>query len=184
MPARDYRRADTRSVDTAADRRHGGGRSRCAHNDTLGRGEAAEFDTRIPHDMANADKRQLELLVLFGLQSERVKLTRGQELTSRQGVSNTYRRQCRLRLDHQPDRPALATGKGNGFDKGRCCVVRLPASDWPWMLCRCSEAGGGFGECEADTGDEGLIGDDVVVAAAQVLHKRVRRRWCTPRRVA
>ena len=34
---------------------------------------------------------------------------------------------------------------------GRCCVIQSPASEWPWMVCRCSETGGEFGECEADT---------------------------------
>ncbi|MER5784512.1 helix-turn-helix transcriptional regulator [Streptomyces mobaraensis] len=40
----------------------------------LGAGEAAEFDTRVPHAVANVGRRPLELLVLFGPQGERVHL--------------------------------------------------------------------------------------------------------------
>jgi transcriptional regulator with XRE-family HTH domain len=35
-------------------------------------GEAAEFDTRMPHGMANVGSRFLELLIIFSLQGERV----------------------------------------------------------------------------------------------------------------
>jgi transcriptional regulator with XRE-family HTH domain len=37
-------------------------------------GEAAEFDTRIPHGFANAGKRPVEILSLFGPQGERIHL--------------------------------------------------------------------------------------------------------------
>jgi len=37
-------------------------------------GEAAEFDTRVPHWFDNADDRPVELLVLFGRQGERAHL--------------------------------------------------------------------------------------------------------------
>ncbi|MGP4111715.1 helix-turn-helix domain-containing protein [Streptomyces sp. 4N509B] len=37
-------------------------------------GEAAEFDTRVPHAMANAGRQPLELLIIFGPQGERVHL--------------------------------------------------------------------------------------------------------------
>ncbi|MGP3972244.1 helix-turn-helix domain-containing protein [Streptomyces sp. 6N223] len=37
-------------------------------------GEAAEFDTRVPHAMANAGRQPLELLVIFGQQGERMHL--------------------------------------------------------------------------------------------------------------
>ena len=37
-------------------------------------GEAAEFDTRVPHAIANAGSRPLELLIIFGRQGERVHL--------------------------------------------------------------------------------------------------------------
>jgi transcriptional regulator with XRE-family HTH domain len=40
----------------------------------LGAGEAAEFDTRVPHAVANAGRRPLELLIIFGPQGERVHL--------------------------------------------------------------------------------------------------------------
>jgi transcriptional regulator with XRE-family HTH domain len=41
---------------------------------TLSAGEAAEFDTRIPHAVANAGPHPLELLNIFGQQGERVHL--------------------------------------------------------------------------------------------------------------
>ena len=40
----------------------------------LAEGEAAEFDTRVPHAFANASRRPAELLHLFGPQGERVHL--------------------------------------------------------------------------------------------------------------
>jgi quercetin dioxygenase-like cupin family protein/DNA-binding XRE family transcriptional regulator len=40
----------------------------------LGPGEAAEFDTRVPHAFVAAGRRAVELLVLFGPQGERVHL--------------------------------------------------------------------------------------------------------------
>ncbi|MBB4919301.1 helix-turn-helix domain-containing protein [Streptosporangium saharense] len=40
----------------------------------LGVGEAAEFDTRVPHWIGSADDRPAELLVLFGPQGERAHL--------------------------------------------------------------------------------------------------------------
>jgi transcriptional regulator with XRE-family HTH domain len=40
----------------------------------LNDGEAAEFDTRVPHGYANAGTRPLELLTIFGEQGERVHL--------------------------------------------------------------------------------------------------------------
>ncbi len=41
----------------------------------MGSGEAAEFDTRVPHWFACADDRPVECLCLFGKQGERVHLT-------------------------------------------------------------------------------------------------------------
>ncbi|MGW6026771.1 helix-turn-helix domain-containing protein [Streptomyces sp. NPDC055099] len=41
----------------------------------LGEGEAAEFDTRVPHWIGSADNRPAELLALFGPQGERAHLT-------------------------------------------------------------------------------------------------------------
>jgi transcriptional regulator with XRE-family HTH domain len=41
----------------------------------LSEGEAAEFDTRIPHWIGSADKRSAEVLTLFGPQGERAHLT-------------------------------------------------------------------------------------------------------------
>lgn len=41
---------------------------------TLGVGEAAEFDTRVPHWIGSADSRPAELLTLFGAQGERAHL--------------------------------------------------------------------------------------------------------------
>ncbi len=41
---------------------------------TLGPGEAAEFDTRVPHWFGNADDRTVEVLTLFGQQGERAHL--------------------------------------------------------------------------------------------------------------
>jgi mannose-6-phosphate isomerase-like protein (cupin superfamily) len=43
-------------------------------NFTLTAGEAAEFDTRIPHHVANAGAQPAELLNIFGPQGERVHL--------------------------------------------------------------------------------------------------------------
>jgi transcriptional regulator with XRE-family HTH domain len=40
----------------------------------LGEGEAAEFDTRVPHCIGSADTRPAELLTLFGPQGERAHL--------------------------------------------------------------------------------------------------------------
>lgn len=42
------------------------------HDLVLGPGEAAEFDTRLPHLVTNAGKREVELLMLFGTQGERM----------------------------------------------------------------------------------------------------------------
>lgn len=42
------------------------------HDLNLGAGEAAEFDTRLPHAVTNAGKREVELLMLFGTQGERM----------------------------------------------------------------------------------------------------------------
>jgi transcriptional regulator with XRE-family HTH domain len=41
----------------------------------LGTGEAAEFDTRIPHWIGSADDQPAELLILFGAQGERAHLS-------------------------------------------------------------------------------------------------------------
>lgn len=45
------------------------------HDVVMGSGEAAEFDTRVPHWFACADDRPVECLCLFGKQGERVHLT-------------------------------------------------------------------------------------------------------------
>lgn len=42
------------------------------HDLVLGPGEAAEFDTRVPHWFSSADGRLVELLSLFGRQGERM----------------------------------------------------------------------------------------------------------------
>jgi transcriptional regulator with XRE-family HTH domain len=42
------------------------------HDVELGPGEAAEFDTRVPHSLGNAGDEPLELLSLFGPQGERL----------------------------------------------------------------------------------------------------------------
>ncbi|MGW6275642.1 helix-turn-helix domain-containing protein [Streptomyces sp. NPDC055060] len=42
---------------------------------SLGEGEAAEFDTRVPHWIGSADSRPAELLALFGPQGERAHLS-------------------------------------------------------------------------------------------------------------
>jgi len=42
------------------------------HDLVLGPGEAAEFDTRVPHAILGADRRPVELLSLFGPQGERM----------------------------------------------------------------------------------------------------------------
>jgi transcriptional regulator with XRE-family HTH domain len=44
------------------------------HDLVLTAGEAAEFDTRVPHWFGNADDHPVELLVLFGRQGERAHL--------------------------------------------------------------------------------------------------------------
>lgn len=54
-----------------------GGRMRLALGDKdfeMGAGEAAEFDTRTPHALANIGERPLELLILFGQQGRRAHL--------------------------------------------------------------------------------------------------------------
>jgi quercetin dioxygenase-like cupin family protein len=53
------------------------GRLRLALGDkdfVLVAGEAAEFDTRMPHGSANVGTAPLELLIIFGQQAERVHL--------------------------------------------------------------------------------------------------------------
>lgn len=47
------------------------------HDLVLGRGEAAEFDTRVPHWFGNAGTEAVEYLTLFGRQGERVHLRAG-----------------------------------------------------------------------------------------------------------
>lgn len=47
------------------------------HDLVLGRGEAAEFDTRAPHWFGNAGTQAVEYLTLFGRQGERVHLRAG-----------------------------------------------------------------------------------------------------------
>jgi transcriptional regulator with XRE-family HTH domain len=42
------------------------------HDLVLGPGEAAEFDTRLPHWFSSADRRPVEILSLFGKQGERM----------------------------------------------------------------------------------------------------------------
>lgn len=42
------------------------------HDLSLGAGEAAEFDTRLPHGLSNPGRRPVELLTLFGTQGERM----------------------------------------------------------------------------------------------------------------
>ncbi|ONK13926.1 helix-turn-helix domain-containing protein [Streptomyces sp. MP131-18] len=42
------------------------------HDLVLGPGEAAEFDTRLPHWFGSADERPVEILSLFGAQGERM----------------------------------------------------------------------------------------------------------------
>ncbi|MER8182339.1 XRE family transcriptional regulator [Kitasatospora sp. NPDC094015] len=42
------------------------------HDLVLGAGEAAEFDTRVPHWFSSADGRPVEVLSLFGRQGERI----------------------------------------------------------------------------------------------------------------
>lgn len=44
------------------------------HDHVLGPGEAAEFDTRVPHWFGAADSRAVEFLSLFGAQGERAHL--------------------------------------------------------------------------------------------------------------
>jgi transcriptional regulator with XRE-family HTH domain len=44
------------------------------HDLVLGRGEAAEFDTRVPHWFGNAGRQPVEYLTLFGKQGEQVHL--------------------------------------------------------------------------------------------------------------
>ncbi|WP_129787638.1 helix-turn-helix domain-containing protein [Promicromonospora panici] len=43
----------------------------------MGSGEAAEFDTRTPHAIANVGTRPLELLILFGQQGQRTHMRTG-----------------------------------------------------------------------------------------------------------
>ncbi|MCG3043707.1 cupin domain-containing protein, partial [Streptomyces sp. S1A] len=42
------------------------------HDLVLGAGEAAEFDTRTPHGLANAGERPVEFISIFGPQGERM----------------------------------------------------------------------------------------------------------------
>ncbi|GAA3714914.1 XRE family transcriptional regulator [Streptomyces tremellae] len=42
------------------------------HDLVLGAGEAAEFDTRTPHGLANAGERPVEFIAIFGPQGERM----------------------------------------------------------------------------------------------------------------
>ena len=54
------------------------------HDVELAPGEAAEFDTRVPHWFAAADERPVELLSLFGKQGERAHLRARPKGPSRQ----------------------------------------------------------------------------------------------------
>ena len=40
----------------------------------MGAGEAAEFDTRVPHAIANVGRQPFELLIIFGQQGKRMHL--------------------------------------------------------------------------------------------------------------
>jgi hypothetical protein len=42
------------------------------HDITMGPGEVAEFDTRLPHSFGPADNRPVEILSLLGKQGERI----------------------------------------------------------------------------------------------------------------
>ena len=42
------------------------------HDITMGPGEVAEFDTRLPHWFGAADDQPIEILSLFGKQGERI----------------------------------------------------------------------------------------------------------------
>ena len=53
------------------------------HDVVLASGEAAEFDTRVPHWFASADGRPVELLSLFGKQGERAHLRARPRATGR-----------------------------------------------------------------------------------------------------
>jgi transcriptional regulator with XRE-family HTH domain len=58
------------------------------HDLTLGPGEAAEFDTRVPHWFGCADKRPVEVLSLFGPQGERMHLRARPRKAQRGQTSN------------------------------------------------------------------------------------------------
>ncbi|CAL9353837.1 hypothetical protein SUDANB132_00519 [Streptomyces sp. enrichment culture] len=54
---------------------------------TLSPGEAAEFDTSVPHWLGSSDGGVLELLVLFGLQGVRAHVRTDPRRASREAVS-------------------------------------------------------------------------------------------------
>jgi transcriptional regulator with XRE-family HTH domain len=54
----------------------------------LGAGEAAEFDTRLPHWFGNADAGAAEFLSLFGRQGERIHLRAALEGAARRGAAS------------------------------------------------------------------------------------------------
>ncbi|MCK9924181.1 cupin domain-containing protein [Frankia sp. AgPm24] len=65
-----------------------GGRLRIVlaeHDFVLGPGEAAEFDTRVPHWFGGADENPVEILSIFGPQGERVHLRARSRPTSTAG---------------------------------------------------------------------------------------------------
>jgi transcriptional regulator with XRE-family HTH domain len=53
---------------------------------TLPPGEAAEFDTSVPHWLGSADGGAVELLILFGLQGMRAHLRAGTERSGHDGI--------------------------------------------------------------------------------------------------
>jgi transcriptional regulator with XRE-family HTH domain len=63
------------------------------HDLTLGSGEAAEFDTRVPHWFSNAGLETVEVLALFGPQGERMHVRARPKNTS--GASSVGRRGTR-----------------------------------------------------------------------------------------
>ena len=77
----------------------------------LGPGEAAEFDTHVPHALGAAGRRSVELLALFGPQGERVHLTAA-PASARSAPSQAGVRRAPVR--QAPPRPGAAGDGGAG----------------------------------------------------------------------
>src|SRR3712207_7946258 len=79
---------------------------RSDHDLTLGPGEVAEFDTRLPHWFGPADDQPVEILSLLGRQGERIHVRAAPRRRSEEHTSELQSRQylvCRLLLEKKKE---------------------------------------------------------------------------------